>query len=86
MWLYRLIQAMRLNFPWWLMGILIIEGFFGLMLMFIFPPGALGMVFLGLLTLLLSGLIKSGLAAMERLVAGLLGIKTTPPSPGEPKA
>lgn len=75
MWLYQLIRSTRESFPYWLMGLLILEGWVGLCLMFIFPPGSLAMVFIGLLTLLCSGVVKSMLGMLERTVGRILGVQ-----------
>ena len=76
MWLYQLIRSTRKSIPYWLMGLLILEGWVGLCLMFVFPPGSLAMVFIGLLTLLCSGVVKSLLSMLERSVGRILGVQT----------
>jgi len=81
MWLYHLIRSTREAFPYWLMGLLILEGWVGLCLMFIFPPGSLAMVFIGLLTLLCSGLVKSMLVMLERSVGRMVGVQVDAAEP-----
>ena len=81
MWLYHLIRSTREAFPYLLMALLIFEGILAFGLMFIFPPGSLGLVFIGLLTLLCSGLIRSLLLACERMVGRLVGVPVEPIDP-----
>ncbi len=74
MWLYQLIRAAREAFPYVMMTLLVFEAILAFGLMFVFPPGSLGLVFLGLLTLLWSGLIRSVLMRFERLIGRLVGV------------
>ncbi len=74
MWIYQLIRAAREAFPYVMMTLLVFEAILAFGLMFVFPPGSLGLVFLGLLTLLWSGLIRSVLMSCERLVGRLAGV------------
>lgn len=74
MWIYQLIRAAREAFPYVMMTLLVFEAILAFGLMFVFPPGSLGLVFLGLLTLLWSGLIRSLLMRCERLVGRLAGV------------
>tara|TARA_Y100000589_G_scaffold268906_1_gene260788 strand:+ start:861 stop:1124 length:264 start_codon:yes stop_codon:yes gene_type:complete len=76
MWLWRLVHAMRVNFPFLLMGVLMLEGFLAVPLMFTFPPAALGLVFVGLATLALSIIVKAMLTMIEQALATLLGIES----------
>ena len=86
MWLYHLIRSTREAFPYLLMALLIFEAILAFGLMFIFPPGSLGLVFIGLLTLLCSGLIRSLLLACERMVGRLVGAPVEPIDPDGERA
>ena len=86
MWLYHLIRSTREAFPYMLMALLIFEAILAFGLMFVFPPGSLGLVFIGLLTLLCSGLIRSLLLASERMVGRLVGIQAKPLDPDGDRA
>lgn len=81
MWIYHLIRSTREAFPYLLMALLIFEAILAFALMFVFPPGSLALVFIGLLTLLCSGLIRSLLLAGERTVGRLVGIPAEPLEP-----
>ncbi len=82
MWLLRLLVSFHENFAYWLLGLLIVEGLFGLAMMFIFPPMSLAMVFLGLITLALALVLKPITRSSILLLAKILG--TSPPSLSEP--
>ena len=73
MWLLRLLCSFHDNFAYWLLALLIAEGFFGLVMMFIFPPISLAMVFLGLISLALALVIKPLLGGSIQLLARILG-------------
>ena len=77
MWLLRLLVSFHENFAYWLLGLLIIEGLFGLAMMFIFPPMSLAMVFLGLITLAIALVLKPIIRSGIVLLARILG--TSPP-------
>ncbi len=83
MWLYRLIHSARESFPYWLMALLIGQGVLAFLMMFTFPPGSLAMVFIGLITLVLSGVVRSVLELLERTVARLIGITIEPTENGQ---
>ncbi len=86
MWIYHLIRSAREAFPYVLMALLIFEAILAFGLMFVFPPGSLGLVFIGLLTLLCSGLIRSLLLASERVVGRLVGAPAEPVEPDGDRA
>ena len=75
MWLWRLVHATRMNFPFLLMGVLMLEGFLAIPLMFTFPPAAIALVFIGLATLALSIVIRAMLTMLDNTLARLLGIE-----------
>ena len=77
MWLLRLLRSFHGNFAIWLMALLIAEGLFGLVMMFIFPPISLAMVFLGLISLALAIVIKALLGSCIDLLARILGEDST---------
>ena len=83
--IWRIIHALRVNFSFLLLGVLICEGLLALPLMFIFPPAALLLVFIGLLTLALSIVIQAMLRMMDEALARRLGIEM-PPGEGEDPA
>lgn len=76
--LWRLIHALRVNYSFLLLAVLICEGLIALPLMFVFPPAALLMVFVGLGTLALSILIQAMLSVADNSLARLLGIEIPP--------
>ena len=75
MWLLRILTALQENFGLWLMGILIAEGLFAFIMMFMFPPASLAMVFLGLITLALSIIVKLCLRWAIRILARALRVE-----------
>ena len=75
MWLWRIVHATRMNFPFLLMGLLMLEGFLAVPLMFTFPPAAIALVFLGLATLIMSIFVKAMLVMIDQTLARLLGIE-----------
>ena len=79
MWLLRILLSIQENFGLWIIGILIAEGVFAFVTMFIFPPASIGMVFLGLLTLGLSIVAKALLGWSIILLCRIL--KVPPPTP-----
>ena len=79
MWLLRILLSIQENFGLWIMGILIAEGVFAFVTMFIFPPASIAMVFLGLLTLGLSIVAKALLGWSILLLCRIL--KVAPPTP-----
>ncbi|MCH2134116.1 MAG: hypothetical protein MK116_10240 [Phycisphaerales bacterium] len=82
MWLWRLVHGLRVNFPFLLLGVLILEGVVALLSMFTFPPLALALVFVGLGTLALSIVARGMLAVADTSLARFLGIEI-PPTEGE---
>ena len=71
--IWKIIHAMRMNFGFLILGLLISEGLLAFFLMFLFPPGSLLLVFLGLMTIALSipaqgllSLVDHGLARLLR--------------------
>ncbi|MCH2148647.1 MAG: hypothetical protein MK095_04375 [Phycisphaerales bacterium] len=75
MWLLRILTALQDNFGLWLMCILIAEGLFAFIMMFMFPPASLAMVFLGLITLGLSIIVKMCLGWVIRILARVLRVE-----------
>jgi hypothetical protein len=75
MWLLRILTALQDNFGLWLMCILIAEGLFAFVMMFMFPPASLAMVFLGLITLGLSIIVKMCLGWAIRILARALRVE-----------
>ena len=73
MWILRSLRSLQENFAFWLLGLLVAEGIIGLVMMFIFPPMSLAMVFLGLITLALAIVIKFLLGGCIEMLARLLG-------------
>ncbi|MAB83147.1 MAG: hypothetical protein CMJ24_06890 [Phycisphaerae bacterium] len=65
------------------MALLILQGVLAFLMMFAFPPGSLAMVFIGLITLVLSGVVKTILELLERTVARLVGITIEPAENGQ---
>ncbi|MCH2148595.1 MAG: hypothetical protein MK095_04105 [Phycisphaerales bacterium] len=82
MWLLRILLSIQENFGLWIIGILIAEGVFAFVMMFLFPLASIAMVFLGLLTLGLSIVAKALLGWSILLLCRLL--KVTPPAPADP--
>ena len=78
MWLLRILNCLQENFAFGLMGLLVAEGIFGLVMMFVFPPASLAMVFLGLVTLALSVIVKVPLNWSVAILSRMLGVD--PPS------
>ncbi|MCH2136539.1 MAG: hypothetical protein MK101_08150 [Phycisphaerales bacterium] len=84
--LARLLRSIREALPLLLMWACLLEGLIAMAAMFIFPPLALGMVFVGLLTLAMTPLARRSLYLAERSVYWLLAhdpadeaADTTPP-------
>ena len=82
MWLLRILVSIHENFGLWIMGFLIAEGMFAFVMMFIFPPASIVMVFLGLITIGASIVVKFLLNGSILLLCRLL--KVDPPAPAEP--
>ncbi|MEE2907427.1 MAG: hypothetical protein VX527_06290 [Planctomycetota bacterium] len=82
--LWRLIHGLRMNFSFLLLAVLICEGLIALPMMFIFPPAALLMVFVGLGTLALSIILQGMLSVADNSLARLLGIEIPPIEGDEP--
>ena len=82
--IWRWIHALRVNFSFLLLAVLICEGLLALPLMFIFPPAALGLVFVGLGTLALSIVLQGMLSIADTSLARLLGIELPPVEGEEP--
>ena len=82
MWLLRILVSIQENFGLWIIGILVAEGIFAFVMMFIFPLASIGMVFLGLLTLGLSIVAKILIGWSILLLCRIL--KVTPPTPIDP--
>ncbi|MAT82579.1 MAG: hypothetical protein CMJ29_13165 [Phycisphaerae bacterium] len=76
--IWRIIHALRVNFSFLLMALLICEGLIAVPMMFIFPPAALLLVFLGLLTLALSIVVHGTLRLLDDALARFLGIEMPP--------
>lgn len=70
--LVRLLRSIREALPLLVLWACLLEGVVALLSMFIFPPLALGMVFLGLLTLAGAPLIRWALGKLETLALRLL--------------
>lgn len=62
---HRIIRSARAGLPFWLMGLLIAEGVLALCSMFIFPPLALLMVFVGIATIGVFLVTRTGLARSD---------------------
>jgi len=69
------------NFGMWIIGLLLAEGMFAFVMMFVFPLGSIAMVFLGLLTLGLSIVAKMALGGAILLLCKIL--KVDPPAQTE---
>ena len=82
--IWRIIHALRVNFSFFLMALLICEGLLAVPMMFIFPPAALLLVFLGLLTLGLSIVVHGTLRVLDDSLARWLGIELPPMEGNEP--
>ena len=82
MWLVRILTSVHENFGLWLMGLLIAEGLFAFVMMFMFPLASIAMVFLGLISIGLAVVVKMVLSWTISLLCRLLGVE--PPSPAEP--
>ena len=83
MWLLRLLVSFHDNFAYWLLALLIAEGLFGLVMMFIFPPISLAMVFLGLFSLAVALVLKPLLGGSIQVLARILGMPPPTPSRSE---
>ena len=76
--IWKIIHAMRVNFGFLTLGLLIAEGVLAFPLMFIFPPASLLLVFLGLATIALSFPAQGLLSLIDNWLARLLGIEMPP--------
>lgn len=52
--LHRIVRFIAERFAYWVLALLVVEGVLAFVMMCVFPPGSLAMVFLGLITLLLA--------------------------------
>ena len=76
--IWRIIHALRVNFSFLLMAVLICEGLLAVPMMFVFPPAALLLVFLGLLTIAMSIIAHGALRLLDESLARFLGIELPP--------
>ncbi len=67
-----------MNFGFLILGLLIAEGVLAFLLMFMFPPASLLLVFLGLATIALSIPAQGLLSLIDRSLARLLRIEMPP--------
>lgn len=67
--LYRIIRFIDATFPYFMVGVVIMEFCAALILMFVFPLGSLALIFIGLLTITVAGLGSKCLSAIERRLA-----------------
>ena len=86
MWLLRILTALWENFGLWLMALLIAEGVFAFIMMFMFPLASIAMVFLGLISIGLSVVAKMALGWSITLLARLLGVEVPTTEPEAPLA
>ncbi len=86
MWLLRILTALHENFGLWLMGLLIAEGVFAFIMMFMFPLASIAMVFLGLISIGLSVVAKMALGWSITLLARLLRVEVPTTEPEAPLA
>jgi len=77
--LLRCIRWLRANIPFLVLALCIAEGMLAFLSMFTFPPLALAMVFVGLLTLAMAPLLRWVLGGLESTLVRLLKL----PSEGE---
>jgi hypothetical protein len=83
--LWKIIHAMRVNFGFLILGLLILEGTLAFPLMFIFPPASLLLVFLGLGTIALSIPAQGLLYMIDHSLARFLGIEVPPLEGDDPR-
>ena len=77
--LVRLLALIRINLPYILLVACMIEGGIALLAMFTFPPLAIAMVFVGLLSLAVTPLLRQALAFTEGLLVRVLGLELDSP-------
>ncbi len=76
--IWKIIHSMRVNFGFLVLGLLITEGVLAFLMMFMFPPASLLLVFLGLVTIGLSIPAQGLLSLIDRWLARLLRIEMPP--------
>ena len=73
--LLRLIRWLRAHVPYIVLGLCILQGVIAFLSMFSFPPLALAMVFIGLLTLGAAPVVRWMLGGVDSALTRLLGAK-----------
>ena len=76
--IWKIIHGMRVNFGFLILGLLMAEGVLAFLLMFMFPPASLLLVFLGLATIGLSIPAQGLLSLIDHWLARFLGIEMPP--------
>ena len=77
--LYRIVRLIDASFPYFMAALVIFEFCAAFVLMFIFPPGSLGLIFIGLLTIATASVGSKILGKLERSFAA--SVNHNKPSP-----
>ena len=72
--LLRLVRWLRQHIPYLVLFLCIGEGILAFLCMFSFPPAALALVFIGLLTIAVAPLLGWMLGGLERVLMWVLGV------------